>query len=223
MRIDFHAHILPKMDHGCKDTEMFLNQMHLAEKNGIDVIVATSHFYPHLESVDSYLSRRDKAFEKAMDVYKGSIKILKGAEVLVCKGMDEMPDLEKLCVEGTNSLLLEMPLTTKIDSEIIQTVELIQELHKVNVILAHPHRYAYQDMLELLELPISVQMNGDAIKTFEGRKVIKECRKRNVIAAIGSDMHGIKTGYKYYNKLCKKLGTDLDNVMMRTRKLVNMD
>lgn len=223
MKIDFHAHILPGMDHGCNDIDMFLKQMHLAETNGIDVIVATSHFYPHQESVRCYLKRREEAYNKAIEAYKGNVKIIKGAEVLICKGMENMPDLDRLCVNGTNNLLLEMPLARNIEADLIETVEWIQSESNVNVILAHPHRYSYEDMLELLEFPIQVQMNGDAVRSFAGRKVIEECRKRDIIAAIGSDIHGTSVGYKYYNKLCRKLGNDLDLVMDRTRKLINID
>jgi protein-tyrosine phosphatase len=46
MIIDFHAHILPGLDHGCKDLTTAVTQLKMAKKAGIDVVVATSHFYP---------------------------------------------------------------------------------------------------------------------------------------------------------------------------------
>ena len=57
MYTDFHAHILPGMDHGSTSTETTRNQLSAAKELGISTIVATSHFYPDIHRVGSYLRR----------------------------------------------------------------------------------------------------------------------------------------------------------------------
>ncbi|MDL2302574.1 hypothetical protein LJC58_09505 [Lachnospiraceae bacterium OttesenSCG-928-D06] len=59
--IDFHAHILPGMDHGCKNCKMSEKQLEIAGKYGVNRIVATPHFYAQEETVDSFLQRRKEA------------------------------------------------------------------------------------------------------------------------------------------------------------------
>ena len=48
--IDFHAHILPGVDHGSNSVEISDFQLKLAAESMIDTVIATSHFYPHKES-----------------------------------------------------------------------------------------------------------------------------------------------------------------------------
>ena len=46
-QIDFHAHILPRCDHGSDGWETSRQQLKLAREAGVEVICATSHFYGH--------------------------------------------------------------------------------------------------------------------------------------------------------------------------------
>ena len=93
--IDFHSHILPGVDHGCASTEEFTAQLALMRSSGVDVAVATPHFYPEQTSIEDFLWLRDecaKALLAAMP--KETPPIHLGAEVLVCPGMEEMEGLE---------------------------------------------------------------------------------------------------------------------------------
>ena len=220
MMIDFHAHILPEMDHGCRNLEMYLKQMEFAYAAGMDLIVATPHFYPQNENVETFLKRRSMSYEKARQVIVKRPEILLGAEVLICKGMEHMDGLEKLCIENTNVLLLEMPLDGVWENELLDTIEEIQTKRKLQVVIAHPDRYPYAPLQSLFQMQLLMQMNGSAIKSMHGRKILKECRNQQSIAAIGSDIHGIDTGYRHYLQLCKKLGTETEQIMERTCQLL---
>ena len=85
-------------------------QLSILKKYGVEAVVATPHFYPQIHSVEKFLllredgCRRLRALENRTDV-----AVYKGAEVLVCPGLDRMEGLEKLCIEGTRTILLEMP------------------------------------------------------------------------------------------------------------------
>ena len=43
--IDFHAHILPKMDDGSKSAEESIAMLKIQAEQGIRCVVATPHFY----------------------------------------------------------------------------------------------------------------------------------------------------------------------------------
>ena len=62
MMIDFHSHILPKVDHGSNSLETSIKQLELAKKYGVTDVVATSHFYPQSNCDSAFLDRRDAAF-----------------------------------------------------------------------------------------------------------------------------------------------------------------
>ena len=55
---DFHAHILPGLDHGCTSLDMAKKQLFLAADAGVVKIIASSHFYPDRHTLDSYVKKR---------------------------------------------------------------------------------------------------------------------------------------------------------------------
>ena len=65
--IDFHAHVLPGMDHGCKNITECKKQLSLAMSAGVSTVVATPHFYPHQHNVASFISRRTEALDTDTD------------------------------------------------------------------------------------------------------------------------------------------------------------
>ena len=111
--IDFHSHILPGIDDGSRSTAQSLDMMKLELDQGIGRIVATPHFYADRISVDKFLSRRQQAYEKVMAAMdeqgrKAPVFYL-GAEVYYFGGIGKAEMLPKLCMEDTDTILLEMP------------------------------------------------------------------------------------------------------------------
>ncbi|MEG1500895.1 MAG: CpsB/CapC family capsule biosynthesis tyrosine phosphatase, partial [Clostridiales bacterium] len=86
-RIDFHAHILPRVDHGSDSLSTSLFQLAQAAAVGINTIVATPHFYPDRHHPSDFLLCRQKAFQELRQAYHGDITILPAAEVLLCEGL----------------------------------------------------------------------------------------------------------------------------------------
>ena len=53
---EYHCHILPGIDDGAKDVETSLAMIEMMKAQGVERIVATSHFYAHREkSVAEFL------------------------------------------------------------------------------------------------------------------------------------------------------------------------
>ena len=107
--IDFHAHILPGCDHGSDGLETSLRQIALAREADVDIVCATPHFYGHQISAERFLEKRARCWlELKAHLKDDDPRILLGAEVLAFEGIERLPQLEALCLSGTD-LLLEYP------------------------------------------------------------------------------------------------------------------
>ena len=142
---DFHSHILPSADHGSSSVEESLKQLNLAKRYGVSRIVATSHFYPHRDSVEAFLNRRDAAYSTLVATMpEGMPEVKLAAEVLLCANLDELPNLCDLCILGTNTLLIELPFND-FGNEYVHAVEgMIDRGYRV--ILAHAECYDAQNV-----------------------------------------------------------------------------
>ena len=106
--IDFHAHILPGADHGSDGIETSLRQLELAEAAGVDTVVATPHFYPQVDRFSDFLRLREATASLLVNRYHGPIRILLGAEVHMCVGLDHLDGIDELCISGTDVILSEL-------------------------------------------------------------------------------------------------------------------
>jgi protein-tyrosine phosphatase len=189
-RIDFHSHILPAADHGSDGLETSLSQLALLKKSGVEIAVATPHFYPERHTVSSFIEKRNAAAELLLsNISDSSLRIVLGAETLLCEGMDKMEGIESLCIEGTRAILLEMP-TYRWSDELLRTVERIADAG-YTVIMAHVDRYPMREVDRLAELGKTVfQLNASAfVGIFPKRKYL-QMTDDGLAVAIGSDIHG---------------------------------
>ena len=130
--IDFHSHILPSVDHGCKDIKESTDQFSLIRENKTNIIVATPHFYPHVHIIDSFISKVDNAISALEDTSLDSTPLLHvGAEVLVCENLCDMDGLDRLCIRGTKTLLLELPLNMSIEKHYNTVEQLLSDDYTV--------------------------------------------------------------------------------------------
>ena len=139
-------------------------------------------------------------------------KIKLGAEVLLCENLNKFAGLERLCIEGTRTLLLELPFVSFEDSY-ISTVEKIMDMD-IDVILAHADKYPKADIEKLLMLGVRLQLNADSIATFRKRKHLYNWMERGAVVAIGSDIHN-KDAKSY-----KKFGIALEKIPEETLETI---
>lgn len=167
MPIDFHTHILPGIDDGSRNVEMSLRMLAAQREQQVDEIVATPHFYAQKDSVEEFLLRRQCSYEKLktkMAETNLDQKLHLAAEVYYFQGIGSAGMIPKLCVEGTQTLLLEMPFA-QWNSAIYADVEKLVRHQKLKVVLAHIERYyEFQKKKEIwnavMELPVYRQMNA---------------------------------------------------------------
>lgn len=195
---DFHSHILPGIDDGCKTVEESLQVLRMMAEQGIERVAATPHFYAaHSgESPDEFLVRRNTAEQLLRERIKdeqGLPEIFCGAEVKFFRGMSGVEDLAKLTLQGTNLLLVEMPFEKWSGKEIKEVLALNDNLGVIPM-LAHIERFfSYQKNLdwiyEFKNAGILMQMNAEYILgTFSSHKAMKLI-KNHAVDFLGSDTH----------------------------------
>ena len=214
--IDWHSHILPGMDDGIKSVEESIQLLSMLSEQGADTVVATSHFYANDESVDRFLERRTECYSKLSAVLPDSApKILLGAEVSYYQGISRLEELSKLCIEGTDLLLLEMPFARWSKSMIREIIEITVQ-RSITIILAHIERYLDIQELEvfdeLREYGVIMQVNAGFFKRLSTRRRARKLLLTGYIQIIGSDTHNIKlrppTLGVAYDVIEKKFGKD---------------
>ena len=221
MKIDFHAHILPRADHGCNSSAMAEAQLRLMQAAGTDAVVATSHFYPNEDSIASFLARRQGCLDALLEKLPMAElpTVYQGAEVLVCAGMEEMEGLERLAVVGTDIILLEMPFGPW--REALYDAVLGIRARGLRPVLAHIDRYELSRVMPLLEAGILAQINAAAYRPFAKTAPYEALMKEGAVVALGSDLHGSKAAdYKRFVKMQKKLGGLADTVFAATERLL---
>lgn len=225
MIIDMHCHILPKCDHGSESVEMSLRQLEEAKKAGVEIIVATPHFYCNKDTVHDFLERRERCYNELMGAVKGthlsSLKIIKGAEVTLMSELTELSDLNKLCIEGTNSILIEMPLVTWTNWHFNELNKVISK-HKLRPLIAHIDRYPSADRMKIMEFDLPFQINASSLTSFSKRGAIMKLVKEGYVEALGSDMHLDGDMYKQYKKALKILGSETEYIMECSENFIGL-
>lgn len=210
--VDFHSHILPGADHGSASVSESLDQLRLASARGIKRIITTPHFYPDSHEVASFISRRGEAYNKlkaALPDDSPDIKL--GAEVLICEGIENMPNLDKLFVFETSTLLLELSYTDFQYSHVKSVSTLVSS--GVDVVLAHADRYPKENIARLLEVGARIQLNVDSLKSLFLPKHLKEWIISGRVIALGSDIHGRdQKAYRNFATAVSRLSGYIDHI-----------
>ena len=196
--IDFHSHILPKMDDGSKSVEESLEMMLAYYHQNIGTVVATPHFYREKESIDSFLERRQYAYLKLRQRLAYEINlpnILLAAEVCFYNGISRDEKVEKLFIGNSRLLLLEMPFC-KWDQGIMGEVRSLITINNIDVIIAHAERYLkcqnkIRDLLELINMGAVMQINTSNFRKRLFAKTVYDLLRIGNFFILGSDCHNM--------------------------------
>ncbi len=215
MLTEYHCHILPGIDDGSENAEMSIKMVEMMHTQGVERICATPHFYAHREkSIADYIKKRQDAFDAIKDKLSVS-DIRLGAEIAVEQGISEMKDIEKLAIDGTNIILLELPYRpyAKWMSEEIYN---ISAEFGLRIMLAHVHRYLEYYSKEEIETVLStnaiLQLNNEAFSNWHEKRIAKTVLSEHTDFAFGSDAHNISTRKPNWDLLKKKVKEDVISV-----------
>lgn len=231
--IDFHTHILPEIDDGAKTITESIDMLKAAYAAGAETVILTPHYHPAFP-LPEFLKKREKqyaALKKAMKADGGDFpKLLLGAEVLMDGMISDKKELEKLCIEGTNLLLLELPYHKWNDWHFQEVYRIMAE-RDLSPVMAHIERYLRRPkdlskIDQLISFGARFQINANSFLHFNGRRIIRALAAEGLVGAIGSDAHGVKFRSadvaRAMNKFADKFGDPfIDYLYNKTSKLLS--
>lgn len=220
--IDLHCHVLPNMDDGSDGVETSLEMLRRMAGQGVTAVCATSHYYADENSIDTFCARREKsarslaeAIMKQADAQRPAVWL--AAEVAYFSNVAESGELNRLCVEGTHTLLLEMPFCDWNAFQVEEVTALALD-RGLDVVLVHPERFCFSKanrrwLEKLAELPIGLQVNAGSLLRWRSRRLALELLELTRQPLLGSDCHNLTTRppnlEEGRNVVRKKLGEDL--------------
>ena len=212
--IDFHSHILPGIDDGSKNTDMSREILTACKDQGIEVQVATPHFYASHNTPERFLEKRDASYEKIRPIAEDlGIELLKGSEVAFFRGMADSKALDSLLIGDTDLLLLEMPFRQWTENDLNEIKRIKQR--GIQTILAHIERFSsYQKdkgpYYDVLDMGLIVQVNAEALLSLGSRAKAIKLFKDGTAKLLASDCHNLSSRPQNLKAgrdiLAKKLG-----------------
>ena len=183
---------------------------------GVTAVIATPHFYANDESVDSFLRRRTQSLEKLRTQWRDQQPLIRlGAEVRYYPGISRLERLKDLCIEDSNLLLLEMPMSRWTESMLRELAELSGR-DGLCIVLAHIDRYLSLQKREvwgrLLECGILMQTNASFFNAVTTRRRALTMLRDGYVHVLGSDCHNMTSRPpqlgKAFDRIQKRFGAD---------------
>lgn len=197
--IDIHSHILYGLDDGAQTMEQSIEMAKIAEKDGIDKIIATPHLFRGNFLFDNFerIEQKRDELSKALEKNKINVEIFTGAEVHITHNLiDEIRrNRECLVLNNGSYILVEFP-TDHIFSGVKNLFfDLMSE--DITPIIAHPERNSVfrntpELLYELIHMGGLTQANQGSLFSHYGNSVqetVYQFLEWNFVHFIGSDAH----------------------------------
>lgn len=198
--IDFHTHILPGIDDGSSSVEESIALLHMQEKQGVQYLMATPHFYAHRDDMEHFLKKREESFARLraeIDVSPLQLPgIGLGAEVWYFPRMSESDSLQLLTLNESQFILVEMPCKKWTDI-MYRELENIRLRQGLTPIIAHVERcirpFRTRELFRSLEqLPVLIQANAEFYLDRSTSALAVRLLRQGRIHLLGSDCHNLK-------------------------------
>lgn len=232
--IDLHTHILPGMDDGAKDAAMSIEMLKAEAEQGVGTVVLTPHFYPQMESDDSFLSRRQAAYETLSEQIEKLPKsereqlpkLVLGAEVAWYPSLLHM-DLHRLCIGESDNMLLELPQTMW-KQKLIHEIYNLQMRNMVTPVFAHLERYLFNSksmLRQIYEMELPIQLSSEPFGHLLQRGQLLSMIRHGNGQLIGSDCHNLTSRKPNIKKAMqvieKTLGSHVvDNLCYSAQRII---
>ena len=196
--VDVHSHILHRFDDGPEHLETSLKILEEQYRQNVETVIVTPHFkdFEHGD-IASFIDRRARRVAEIEAAAKAQgIKIPKirmGAEVFMACDLSEVKGIEKLTIEGTRYILIEMPYTVWNDWMFDSLYALMAQTNLIPII-AHIERYGNVDrkkIEKLASMDVYFQINADSLTERGYKQVAFKMIRQNLIQFIGSDVHNL--------------------------------
>jgi protein-tyrosine phosphatase len=192
---DLHTHILPEMDDGAPDLDTALALLALEARQGVARIALTSHYHCEEHTPEEFQALRAASWEKLKAAAEQSgcpVELKLGCEVYFSPKLRRM-DCRSLCLEGTDLLLLELPVNYC--PEFLEETLWDLQSQGITPLIAHVERCGYllEDPALLARLAregIYAQVNAQTLLRQDKRKkIVLKLLKWGLVQVICSDTH----------------------------------
>lgn len=229
--LDIHSHILPGVDDGAQDFESSLAIIRDAYAEGVRIMVATPHFYPHgrypkPEKLDSlFLELKEKIKDEFPD-----LQLMLGNEIYYKPGVvDLLKDKTIHTLNDGNYVLVEFNVSLEYE----KIYDAVKKLTTAGYypIIAHVERYGClhkrEDLVEeLTKLGAYIQVNTE---TFLGgifdqyTKFALKLFNLGLVHFLGSDAHNTDSRKAVMEKAISKLSKKAAPEMLEKVLVYNKD
>lgn len=201
--IDLHCHILPGLDDGAQTMEEALEMAKIAEKDGIEKIVATPHLFRNNFIYKDFgiIERKGRELSSALKKNNIRVEILTGAEVHISHNLiDEIKKNRKSLVLGQSSyMFVEFPSEHVFSGVKNLFFELMSE--GISPIITHPERNSVFIrnlglLYELVEMGALSQANSGSFSGLYGSKtqeVVHNFLELGMTHFVASDCHNARS------------------------------
>ena len=214
---DLHTHILPGVDDGAQTIEEAVAMLQVQAKQGVNAVALTPHFHGRKEPVEEFLARRENAWNQLREATKDLAcpELILGAEAAWVPDMNQWPELESLCYQGTKTLLVELPVQPWTDSVFVE-LNRLEGRKGIIPMIAHVDRYFFcqkkGDIERLLSMGYPVQVSAEALFSLFHRRQALELLE-HYDGLLISDCHNLTDRAPNLGKaskiIKKKLGQNL--------------
>lgn len=225
MYLDIHSHIIPQVDDGAKDMTEALKLVKLCKKNNISDIIATPHFYPNEMGLEDFLKNADRHFEQLRERVQKikEINIYKGCEILYFRGLGDVEEIQKLTLNNSKYLLIEI-VSTDIKKHFFDDILSLKE-RGFKPIIAHIERYhrfvGFRKLLKFVkEEKIAVQINASSVLSRHYKGVIKKLFNSSVFCVLATDTHSCLHRPPFMNEAMELVGEKIRKSLIENSKLL---
>jgi len=198
---DLHNHLLYGIDDGSRSYQESIEILSNLESEGVTSIVVT----PHYISGSNYNSNNKEKKELLKELQKSTnIKLYLGNEIFIDnRVIDEIKNGNISSINNSRYILIELPLHERLE----HAKDILFRLRNEGYIpiIAHPERYHYIDLDELMsfiEMGCLLQGNITSLNEKYGKNArlnLELLLKKRMIYVLGTDTH---SKHKSSIKLC---------------------
>jgi protein-tyrosine phosphatase len=213
--IDLHCHILPGLDDGAQNLQEAIAMAKMAEKDGVEKIVATPHLFrghAHLKDL-SLIEEKREELSRALEENNIHLEILRGAEVHISHNLIQeiRKNKKDLVLNKSSYLFIEFPSDHVFSGAKNLLFDLMNE--GLTPIIAHPERNSVfirnPDFLyELIQMGSLSQANSGSFLGIYGvrtAEAVSRFLKLGLIHFIASDGHNTRSIVPRLSEAIKKI------------------
>lgn len=195
--VDLHTHILPGIDDGASNFAQSIRIMEMELNDDVTTVALTPHFHTGQSSPEEFMGKREKQTKTLRTILSDcgfSVRLLQGAEVRLSPDILDLSSLKELCIEGTDTMLVELP--AEYYYEWIPKALFELRISGIVPLLAHIERYPYflknyRILSNLILMGCMAQINADCLisGSRQYRQFAFEMIRRRLVQVMATDTH----------------------------------